>query len=158
MGQKRKFLVTDNERIDLNTHKWDDTRFSNFLVEKNRIDRDKALGISKFIREAINQTKLETITLPVIDEMVGARLQEVGLKNIYALKLSPSIFVKNGLVLSDNAKRVLKRRYLKKDSDGKLIESPKQMFTRVARYIARAEKNYGDEDSVNQKINTGNPR
>ncbi len=150
MGQKRKFLVTDNERIDLTDYKWDDTLFTNNLVKENRIDKDKALGISKFIREAINQTKLETITLPAMDEMVGARLQEVGLKNIYSLKLSPSIFVKNDLVLSDNAKRVLKRRYLKKDSKGKLVESPKQMFTRVARHIARAEKKYGDADTVKQ--------
>jgi len=154
MGQKRKFLVTDNERIDLTDYKWDDTLFTNTLVKENSIDKDKARGISKFIREAINQTKLETITLPAIDEMVGARLQEVGLKNIYALKLSPSIFVKNGLVLSDNAKRVLKRRYLKKDSKGKLIESPKQMFTRVARHIARAEKKYGDADASKQMEET----
>ncbi len=154
MGQKRKILVTDNERIDLNTYKWDDTLFSNTLVRENRIDKDKALGISKFIREAINRTKLETITLPVIDEMVGARLQEAGLNNIYALELSPSIFVKNGLVLSENAKRVLKRRYLKKDGKGKLIESPRQMFTRVARYIARAEKKYGGADTVKQMDET----
>ncbi len=148
MGQKRKFLVTDNERIDLNTYKWDDNLFSNILVEENRIEKDKALGISKFIREAINQTNLETITLPVIDEMVGARLQEAGLKNIFSLNLSPSIFVQNGLDLSDNARRVLKRRYLKKDSEGKLVESPKQMFTRVARHIARAEKKYSDAANV----------
>ena len=105
MGQKRKFLVTDNERIDLTDYKWDDTLFTNNLVKENRIDKDKALGISKFIREAINQTKLETITLPAMDEMVGARLQEAGLKNIYSLKLSPSIFVKNDLVLSPGAKK-----------------------------------------------------
>jgi len=154
MGQKRKFLVTDNERIDLTDYKWDDTLFTNNLVKENRIDKDKALGISKFIREAINQTKLETITLPVMDEMVGARLQEAGLKNIYSLKLSPSIFVKNGLVLSENAKRVLRRRYLKKDSTGKLIESPTQMFTRVAHHIARAEKKYGDADTVKQMEET----
>ena len=154
MGQKRKFLVTDNERIDLTDYKWDDTLFTNNLVKENRIDKDKALGISKFIREAINQTKLETITLPAIDEMVGARLQEVGLKNIHSLKLSPSIFVKNGLALSDNAKRVLKRRYLRKDSKGKLIESPKQMFTRVARHIARPEKKYGDADTAKKMEDT----
>jgi len=154
MGQKRKFLVTDNERIDLTDYKWDDTLFTNNLVKENRIDKDKALGISKFIREAINQTKLETITLPAMDEMVGARLQEAGLKNIYSLKLSPSIFVKNDLVLSDNAKRVLKRRYLKKDSKGKLVESPRQMFTRVARHIARAEKKYGDAKTVKKMEET----
>lgn len=148
MSKKRKFLVTDNEQIDLNTYKWDDNLFSNILVEENRIEKNAALGISKFIREAINQTHLETITLPVIDEMVGARLQEAGLKKISLLNLSPSIFVQNGLDLSDNARSVLERRYLKKDSKGKLVESPKQMFTRVARHIARAEKKYSDAADV----------
>ena len=148
MSKKRKFLVTDNEQIDLNTYKWDDNLFSNILVAENRIEKNAALGISKFIREAINQTHLETITLPVIDEMVGARLQEAGLKKISLLNLSPSIFVQNGLDLSDNARSVLERRYLKKDSKGKLVESPKQMFTRVARHIARAEKKYSDAADV----------
>jgi len=144
MGQKRKFLITDDARIDLNTYSWDDNLFSNLLVKESRIEKDKALGISKFIREAISQTKLETITLPAIDKMVGARLQEIGLKDMSSLKLNPSIFVKNGLVLSDNARSVLKRRYLKKDSQGRLVESPRQMFKRVSRHIARAEKKYGD--------------
>lgn len=148
MSKNRKFLVTDNEQIDLNTYKWDDNLFSNILVEENRIEKNAALGISKFIREAINQTHLETITLPVIDEMVGARLQEAGLKKISLLNLSPSIFVQNGLDLSDNARSVLERRYLKKDSKGKLVESPKKMFTRVARHIARAEKKYSDAADV----------
>ena len=154
MGQKRKFLVTDNARIDLSTHRWDDNLFSNLLVKENRIEKDKALGISKFIREAISQTKLETITLPAIDEMVGAKLQEVGLKDMASLKLNSSIFVKDNLVLSDNAKSVLKRRYLKKDSRGRLVESPRQMFKRVARHIARAEKNYGDDSSVKKMEET----
>jgi ribonucleoside-diphosphate reductase alpha chain len=154
MGQKRKFLVTDNARIDLSTHRWDDNLFSNLLVKENRIEKDKALGISKFIREAISQTKLETITLPAIDKMVGAKFQEVGLKDMSSLKLNSSIFVKDNLVLSDNAKSVLKRRYLKKDSRGRLVESPRQMFKRVARHIARAEKKYGDDSSVKKMEET----
>jgi len=154
MGQKRKFLVTDNARIDLNTHRWDDNLFSNLLVKENCIEKEKALGISKFIREAINQTKLETITLPAIDKMVGAKLQEAGLKDMSSLKLSSSIFVKDSLVLSDNAKSVLKRRYLKKDSRGRLVESPRHMFKRVARHIARAEKKYGDESDMEKMAET----
>jgi ribonucleoside-diphosphate reductase alpha chain len=52
--------------------------------------------------------------------------------------------VKNELFLTDNARTVLQRRYLKKDSDGKVIESPEDMFRRVAHHIARAEENYSD--------------
>ncbi len=45
--------------------------------------------------------------------------------------------------LSPNALRVLEGRYLKKDPTGKLIESPEDMFERVARAIAEVEKEYG---------------
>lgn len=41
--------------------------------------------------------------------------------------------------LSDNAKMVLEKRYLIKDKAGKVIETPEQMFSRVARTIAGAE-------------------
>ncbi|MEM4264844.1 MAG: vitamin B12-dependent ribonucleotide reductase [Thermoplasmata archaeon] len=45
--------------------------------------------------------------------------------------------------LTKNAIKVLERRYLKKDEKGKVIETPREMFVRVARTIASAEKNYG---------------
>jgi len=45
--------------------------------------------------------------------------------------------------LSENAVRVLERRYLKRDEEGVLLEKPLDMFIRVARNIASAEKKYG---------------
>ncbi|MDD5155570.1 MAG: vitamin B12-dependent ribonucleotide reductase [Candidatus Omnitrophica bacterium] len=50
------------------------------------------------------------------------------------------------LRLSDNALKVLERRYLKKDENGKVIESPEEMFGRVANAIAAADKSYGKTD------------
>ena len=47
------------------------------------------------------------------------------------------------LKLSENALRVLERRYLKKDEHGKIIETPQEMFSRVAKAIAAADKFYG---------------
>ncbi len=41
--------------------------------------------------------------------------------------------------LSNNAKVVLEKRYLKKDKDGLVIETPEQMFERVAKHVASAE-------------------
>ena len=46
------------------------------------------------------------------------------------------------LKLSENALKVLERRYLKRDESGKVIETAQEMFRRVARAIAEAEKNY----------------
>src|SRR5213080_3937674 len=45
--------------------------------------------------------------------------------------------------LSENALRVLRKRYLKKDDKGRVIETPKELFARVAWNLAQAERNYG---------------
>ncbi|MBU0610619.1 MAG: vitamin B12-dependent ribonucleotide reductase [Armatimonadetes bacterium] len=45
--------------------------------------------------------------------------------------------------LTDNALKVLQRRYLKKDQDGQPAEQPEDMFRRVADNIASAEPQYG---------------
>ena len=50
----------------------------------------------------------------------------------------------NGRVdISDNARVVLEKRYLRKDAEGNVIETPEEMFHRVARAIAQPELLYG---------------
>ncbi|BDV43469.1 ribonucleotide-diphosphate reductase subunit alpha [Geotalea uraniireducens] len=44
--------------------------------------------------------------------------------------------------LSKNARTVLEKRYLKRDSDGKVLETPVDMFQRVARAIADADRKF----------------
>jgi ribonucleoside-diphosphate reductase alpha chain len=50
-------------------------------------------------------------------------------------------------VLSENALKVLQNRYLIKDEQGKCIETPAQLFSRVASLIAEAEAKYGADRS-----------
>jgi ribonucleoside-diphosphate reductase alpha chain len=52
--------------------------------------------------------------------------------------------------LSAPAMVVLEKRYLKKDPDGKAAESPEEMFWRVARNIAEAERFYKNSVSVEE--------
>ncbi len=54
----------------------------------------------------------------------------------------------SGIKLSDNALRVLERRYLAKDGEGNIIETPQELFWRVARCIASAELHYDDKADV----------
>ncbi len=53
--------------------------------------------------------------------------------------------------ISDNAKKVLEKRYLKKDNQGKVIETPEEMFRRVAQAIAAVDKNYGIDQKTIRK-------
>jgi ribonucleoside-diphosphate reductase alpha chain len=52
--------------------------------------------------------------------------------------------------LSANALKVLQRRYLKKGENGELLETPEEMFTRVARAVAQAERLYNPAAPVEQ--------
>ena len=56
----------------------------------------------------------------------------------------------NNLKLSENALKVLQRRYLKKNRVGKVIETPEKMFKRVGHHIAKAEKNYSSKSQEGQ--------
>ncbi len=51
-----------------------------------------------------------------------------------------------GLPLSENAIKVLKKRYLKRGPDGEPSETPEDMFRRVAADIAETERLYGADD------------
>ncbi|HTP65235.1 MAG TPA: ribonucleotide reductase N-terminal alpha domain-containing protein, partial [Geobacteraceae bacterium] len=50
--------------------------------------------------------------------------------------------------LSKNALTVLEKRYLKRDTDGKALESPVDMFRRVASSIAAADRNFDKKADV----------
>ena len=56
--------------------------------------------------------------------------------------------LKKKAALSDNARTVLEKRYLKKDENGKTIETPEEMFFRVAENIASAEKLFNPDIST----------
>ena len=47
--------------------------------------------------------------------------------------------------LTKNAKKILRERYLKRDKDGNVIETPDQMFRRVASAIAQVNEDYDDD-------------
>ena len=51
--------------------------------------------------------------------------------------------------ISENALKVLERRYLRKDEDGNIIETPEELFRRVAHFIASADALY--DPSANLK-------
>ncbi len=55
------------------------------------------------------------------------------------------IFIGDLMKLNRTAETVLRKRYLLKDDEGNVIETPEEMCWRVAKAIAKAEENYGND-------------
>jgi ribonucleoside-diphosphate reductase alpha chain len=52
--------------------------------------------------------------------------------------------------LSENARKVLEVRYLQRDVSGQIIETPQELFQRVARSIAEAEEQFDNSKATGQ--------
>jgi len=64
------------------------------------------------------------------------------------LRPAPAAVREGAIKLSPNALRVLEKRYLKKDPEGRVVETPEEMFRRVAHSIASAELAYDSQADV----------
>jgi ribonucleoside-diphosphate reductase alpha chain len=73
---------------------------------------------------------------------------EIKTKEMPVILAKPRIQIAADIKLSDNALRVLERRYLTKDGEGKVIETPQELFRRVAKHIASAELSYNPNADV----------
>jgi ribonucleoside-diphosphate reductase alpha chain len=67
---------------------------------------------------------------------------------------SSSVSSGKGLELSENCLKVLEKRYLKRNEEGAVIETAADMFARVARAIAEAERAYGATDMDVERVAT----
>jgi ribonucleoside-diphosphate reductase alpha chain len=150
MAQEGKTVLGDGEILDLSSFKWDDHLFSDILAREMTIGSALAMDISRSLREEIRKMDLRRITIPLLEKIIEDKLKEYGITKSSPVKLDSSMFSKaKKLILSDNARTVLERRYLKKDLEGKVQERPEEMFRRVAHHIAQAEKAYvADEGRV----------
>ncbi len=63
-----------------------------------------------------------------------------------------STCVEESLNLSENAVKVLEKRYLKRDKDGNCIERPEDMFRRVADTIAAGDLKFGKSEADVKKL------
>lgn len=86
---------------------------------------------------------METLNIEISNGTLGMKEDQEGIsKKKSRLKRLP---------LTDNAIKVLERRYLKKDESGRPIEKPKDMFHRVSENIAQADSVY-DKNADVKKI------
>ncbi len=151
MAQMTNRKAGEEETFDLAAYRWDDRLFSDLLTRENLLDSDQALSISRSLREEIRKRELQVITIPLLEKIIEDKLREYGLTKSKPVRLQSVAFLKKeARVLSKNARTVLERRYLKKDAKGRLLETPEQMFDRVARHVAKAEAAYDDEERVKE--------
>jgi len=57
----------------------------------------------------------------------------------------------NAEKLTENAKKILKERYLKRDKEGNVVESPEEMFERVASAVAKVNEDYDDDRTAEEE-------
>jgi len=112
-------------------------RFTEQVVERLRLAQPLP-GMEKFVSEQIKQSVTESQLQAVISEILTAD------------EFSPQARgqVVSGIKLSQNALRVLEKRYLMKDKEGEVIETPRALFHRVAKHIATAELIYDAKADV----------
>ncbi len=95
-------------------------------------------GMEKFISPQTRQ-RVSTPQLKVI-------VSEVMSADEFSPQVSSKVI--SGIELSDNALRVLEKRYLMKNEEGKVTESPQELFRRVAKHIASAELRYDPKADI----------
>lgn len=122
-------------------------------------DEEKSVRIGsvvtdEVVRKATSTFKKSIPRVEAIQDIVEAALMEEGYNHIakayilYREKRSEvrlvksALGVKDDLKLSLNTLEVLRKRYLLKDDDRNIIETPSELFRRVAAHVAQGERNF----------------
>ncbi len=111
---------------------------------------------SKFTKD--NIPSVEKIQDIVEEKLIKNNLADVAKayilyrnKQTEKRELKDILGVKDDLKLSLNSIKVLRERYLAKNEEGEIIETPSEMFQRVAKKVAEADKEYKEIDVEKNK-------
>ncbi len=98
--------------------------------------------IEAMVMEVLNEAK------PRQEEPKPAQKEEVKTAMETGTDVKSPQETASGVDLTDTARHVLERRYLRKDRQGNVIEKPEELFRRVARAVAQAELIYNPDTDV----------
>lgn len=157
-----KIKKRDGRIVDFDSSKIANAVFKAFIATKSK-DGKRAEDIAKQVVELLEK---RISGIPGVED-VQDTVEEVLIKNGYAgvakayilyrekrsqiRKAKEFLGVKDELKLSVNAVRVLKRRYLLKDEDGNVIETPLQLFRRIAKAVALDPES--EDEFLNMLVN-----
>lgn len=146
-GMIQKIKKRDGRIVDFDRSKIANAVFKAFIATKNK-DGNRAVDIADQVVEIIEE---RIPGIPGVEDVQDA-VEEVLIRNGYAavakayilyrekraqLRRAKEFFgVKDELKLTVNAVRVLERRYLLKDDEGNVIETPAELMRRIAKAIA----------------------
>ncbi len=157
-----KIKKRDGRIVDFDSTKIANAVFKAFIATKSKNGK-RAEDIAKQVVELLGK-RIKGI--PGVED-VQDTVEEVLIKNGYAgvakayilyrekrsqiRKAKEFLGVKDELKLGVNAVRVLKRRYLLKDEDGNVIETPLQLFGRIAKAVALDPES--EDEFLNMLVN-----
>jgi len=162
-SQVLKIRKRDGRIVDFEPHKIENA-IKKAMSELSALDEDNANKITENVVNEINKRfSGKTPDIEDVQDIVERKLMEQGLPEIakayilYRKKRSEIreakrfLGVEDELKLTFNAISVLERRYLLKNENGRVIETPSQMFHRIAEAVASAEtKNDPDKATQNE--------
>jgi len=93
-------------------------------------------------------SEVQTMVREILTEEPTQQEEALPKKEELTMPAKAKVQPTSGINLTENALRVLERRYLKKDKQGQVIETPEAMFRRVAQAIASTELIYNPRADV----------
>jgi len=151
-----RIVEFDKERITDAIHK--------ALVASGAKDGTNSGRISNEVVTKLNETYAgKTPSVENIQDIVVETLSRLGYEKVakeyeaYRAKKAEIRSIKKQLKIDENLKltvnslEVLRKRYLLKNDEGEIVETPTQLFRRVAHSIALADKKYGDDPRKAEK-------
>ncbi len=138
--------------------------FSNVYINDREEKNSKlAETVTNHVIDLLNKSDKEEINVEEIQDIVEKILMETDAnvakayilyrhKHAQVRMYKSSLGIEDDLKLPINSLIILSARYLLRDENGKIIETPKQLFERVANAIANVEKKYKKSESEIEQI------
>ncbi len=120
-------------------------QLARWLMNEHFLSSEEAELVVSGVVEEISRQNLKDLPSNTLRELAESKLKEYQLSGRIR-----RVETDEDLPISKNALLVLKKRYLAKDEEGRVIETPWQMFHRVARAIAEVDKLYDPDADISK--------